>query len=146
MDFSFPTKKHAEEGFSLIELLLVVVVIGILAVVAVPSITKAKRAAQTGAVIGSLKTFATHQTAFMAVKGRYARIVELNTFVGNSFGYNSGRNVYKGEYRYRNYPSTSPTDTYLKTRYGFLATRTESGRLVLFIVMEQDGEINVYES
>jgi prepilin-type N-terminal cleavage/methylation domain-containing protein len=144
---STPKIRHTQQGFSMVELLLVVVVAGVLAVVAVPSLTRAKRAAEAGAVIGNLKSLSTIQLNYFSVKGRYARIAELNSFMQNSFGTTSRSSVYRGDYRFRNYPSTNPTDTSLKTNYGFRVTRTENSEIVFEIRYRNfdDGEIIIIE-
>ncbi len=135
-------------GFSLIELILVIAIIAILATIAVPSLIKAKRAAEAGNVVGTLKTLSTNQAAYMSVKGRYARIAELNEFHSNTLGTTSGRSVTRGEYRFRDFPHTNPTDASLKTSYGFRVTRVEK-ELIVFEVLftnDIDGDITVIDS
>lgn len=140
-------KKSIQDGFSIIELVLVVVIVGILSAVAVPSLAKAKRAAEEGAVIGNLRTFSTYQMNYFSINGRYARVAELNTFTNNALGTTSSRSIYRGEYRYRNYPSSNPTDASLKTTYGFRVTRTERSRIVFEVLFRSDvdGEIIVVD-
>lgn len=147
MSVSAPFKSN-QNGFSLIELLLVVVIVAILSAVAVPTLLKAKRAAETGSVIGTLRTLSTHQMAFMTVNGRYARITELNTFTNNSLGTTSSRSVYRGDYRFRNYPSSNPSDTTLKQTYGFRVTRTENFFIVFEIIFTNTngGEFTIIQT
>jgi prepilin-type N-terminal cleavage/methylation domain-containing protein len=52
------------KGFSLIELLIVIVIIGIIVIIAVPSLLESKRAAQATAAQASLRNIASAQVAY----------------------------------------------------------------------------------
>jgi prepilin-type N-terminal cleavage/methylation domain-containing protein len=67
-----------EQGFSLIELLIVVAIIAIIAAIAVPSMLTARMAANEAGAIQSLRTFGSAQTAYAAVNNQqYGLIAEL---------------------------------------------------------------------
>lgn len=62
----------SRRGFTIVELLLAVIVVGVLASIALPNLTKQKEKALRAAAIGDLRTFASAQEAFNDEHGRYA--------------------------------------------------------------------------
>jgi len=63
------SKFRNQKGFSLIELLIVVSIIGIISALAVPSLVAAKRAANEGSAIASLRLIHTCEHGFRAATG-----------------------------------------------------------------------------
>lgn len=85
-----------EQGFSLVELLLVVAIIGIIAGLAVLPLQRARRYVQAGSAIQSLRTITTAQNLYERGHKVYATLAELalqrtidaNIASGAKSGYN----------------------------------------------------------
>lgn len=132
-------RNKSERGFSLIELLIVVVVIGIIAAFAVPYLQKAVRAAENANTFATMRSISAQQVDFYGRNSRFARIVEVNNLVSGSLGTNSGNDVNRGKFVLSMVPA-SPTDVELKSGFTITATRNVASEGQMYVYqLDQTG-------
>jgi type IV pilus assembly protein PilA len=133
-----------EQGFSLIELLLVVVIIGVIAGLAVPAVLKAKIAAENGAAQGTLRAIGSTQVGFFSQNSRFGKLSEINQLMTNSIGTQSGstQQIFRGKsFTFEMTPS-DPTDAELKDGYIIIARRSISDDAINQYSIDQSGVIS----
>ena len=131
---------NREHGFSLIEVLLVVVIIGIIAAMAIPAYQKGMWAAENGSAFGTMRTIASTQVTFYTQNNRFARLDEINAALGNGVGTQVGDKVVKGKYVFEMSP-LRPQDDELKTGYSIIAKREVTGDALYQYELDQTGRI-----
>ncbi len=109
------------KGFSLVELLIVVVVIGLIAAIAVPSLLGARTAAQRADAVSTLQTIRSLQALFRASNPRYGRLREINQLNGDTLGTSAPPILRRRTYVYQMSP-TAPTDAQLANQYKVFAS------------------------
>ena len=133
--------KRSEQGFSLIELLIVVLVISIIASVAIPYLQKALRIAENGNTFATLRTISNQEVAFYGSNNRFARLTEVNNIMSGSLGTPSGNDIMRGKFTISMSPA-APTDAELRNGYTITATRNVPSEGVIYLYqVTQSGEL-----
>ncbi len=112
MDGLFHRKEQG--GFTLIELMIVIAIIGILAAIAIPQFSAYKNRSYNTAVQTDLRNAATAQEAYYVDKQCYESSPSI--LVGATYGFYASENVYMS--------GTSGTDRYTMTAYHSLGDTT----------------------
>jgi prepilin-type N-terminal cleavage/methylation domain-containing protein len=132
--------RRGESGFSLIELLLVVVIIGIIAAMAIPAYQKGMWAAENGAAFSTLRTIFSTQLSFYTQNNRFGRLDEINRIVGGGVGTVVGDRIVRGKYVFEMTP-VRPDDGDLAGEFLISATRDVAGDAVYKYELNQTGKI-----
>lgn len=125
--------RDAPQGFTLLELLLVLAIIILLASIAVPNLMKARRAANEASAVSTLKLIAGGQLVYRQTQGQYTTLASLNqeSIVDNLVG--SG---IKSGYVFESSPGTFPSDEYTATATPSVPAGIAASGVRYFFIMQ----------
>ncbi len=126
-----------EQGFSLIELLIVVAIIGIIAAIAIPNLLQARKTANEASAIGALRTVGSAQVTYQGNNQVYGTIAQLRTsnLVDATIANSSVSNPKSGYY----FTDVMATPTAVAFNVGATAAATTSGDRKFCVI--EDGVI-----
>ncbi|HYE73850.1 MAG TPA: prepilin-type N-terminal cleavage/methylation domain-containing protein [Blastocatellia bacterium] len=133
--------KAPQRGFSLIELLFIVMILGLLATIAIPSLVTARDAARRSEVVATLRTITNLQQNYYLKHGRYARLCPELAAANAALGVCDGPLLIHQSYELSMSP-LAPSDEQLADSFSVLASgRAADGSLIVFLTDER-GSIN----
>ena len=106
-----------QKGFSLIELLVVVIIIAIVAAIAIPNLLASRRAANEASAISSLRTIHSSEATYQATTGQGTAYGNLAALQGDGLiDANLGTAKKKSGYNFdASIPGTAPFSVYCAT-------------------------------
>lgn len=132
--------KKTDNGFSLVELLMVLTVLGILSSLAVPSLLKAKQIAENENAYSTLRTIVTTQVSHYASNGRYGRLDELNQIAGGNLGKITDTNLVRSKFTFSMIPAV-PSNEQLRAGFSITATKSSGDPTPYTLNVDESGKI-----
>ncbi|HEX8636820.1 MAG TPA: type II secretion system protein [Pyrinomonadaceae bacterium] len=132
--------KNNQAGFSLIELLLVITILGIISTISIPLLIKAKESAENQSAYSAMRALSTMQISYFSQNNRFARLDELVTNQ-SGFGNLAGDTLTRGRYKFVMEP-LRPDDEALKKQYKIVVTSPVAGSEVPYMLsVDERGQI-----
>jgi prepilin-type N-terminal cleavage/methylation domain-containing protein len=129
-----------QKGFSLIELLIVVVIVGIVTALAVPALQKGIRAAENGTTFATMRSISSTQVQYFSQNNRFGTLPEIQQMMSNGIGVTTGDRVVRGRYVFEMTP-VAPTPAELTDGYTISAVRSVADDVVYRYELNQSGKI-----
>lgn len=138
-------KNNSQHGFSILELLIVVVIIGIIAGISVALYQRAVMAAENRSAVAHLSLLRSAQANFYAQRHRYGRFDELNATMYGSASKTMGdvinaNELRRGKFTFLLVP-LNPTDNELRINYRIVATRVSDTPVPFVYDLDSTGVI-----
>lgn len=134
-------KKNNQKGFSLIELILVVAIIGIIAAIAVPALSKSIVAAENSSALSALKIMQVAESTLYVQQNKFVRLDQINQFQNGRLGTLASNTLTRGKYVFEMVPP-NPTDDELKSGFVIKSTRIiDQFNLPYVVQLDQTGQI-----
>ncbi len=130
----------SESGFSLIELLLVVVIVGLIAALAIPSLQRGITAAENGTAFSTMRTISSEQVGFFVKNNRFGRVTEINDALNGGVGTTAVDRVIRGRFTFEMNP-IAPTDEELRNEFTVVATSSLTHGEIYKYELNQTGVI-----
>ena len=133
---------NTQSGFSVAELMCVLVIVGILTAIAVPALTKSKRMAEIGVIFATMRTIGSTQVNIYTAKSRFGDLDEIDALLSGSVGKQLGTNLFTRDRFMIEMVPADPTDVELHDSYTITATQDlgDGGQVYKF-ELSQTGEI-----
>ena len=125
-----------EAGFSLMELLIVVAMIGIIASISMTAFVDAKTAAGKSAAVAQLRSMYSTQQNYHIQNLRFANITELAATQNGGYGTVSSNKLSNGRYTYEMVP-TIPTASSLSQTFTMEANGYDNAQTLKFQITER---------
>jgi prepilin-type N-terminal cleavage/methylation domain-containing protein len=125
-----------EAGFSLMELLIVVAMIGIIASISVTAFVDAKTSAGKSSAVAQLRSMYSAQQNYHIQNLRFADITELAAAQNGGYGTVSANKLTNGRYTYQMSPLT-PTPAELSQNFTMESNGYDNAQTIKFVITER---------